>query len=468
MDFLDNEKEFIEEDERIKAIQEMDDEEEIDATLEILEEKYPEPGMDTSGGTSEPDKTSEKKEEKDTSDDETKPTDKTDDENNKEANKDKNDTDDNDDKNKDDKIQKDEFVLTDEVINSQPEGVREMLNKYKGKQKADLAKAAASAIAMKNPWLKDNEKAIEAMAEKILTSDGDIVKTLIESQQDVGKNPPPVTKDDDLEKVPDEKIQLPQLPEEDEHVKGILNQETIKRLKKLYPNIPEDMNSVEFREWERDLADKGLSHANKYMKDLEATQSDVRTSLQKVVYAETYLKNLYEESPSELLPLLTDENLPKLKHLHDNYRSVNNKSLEGEVQAIKDELKKYELTPEDLGINLSLEKDEKGSYYVADLHPLLMNGKSVDPSVIQVIGKVPVLKKGQLVKKFLFENNPKIVSAITNKMSTRINTDAIKLKDGALKISGGSTPANTQEVDIKKITDDAVLDKTLADIESRY
>ena len=84
---------------------------------------------------------------------------------------------------------------------------------------------------------------------------------------------------------------------------------------------------MEFNEWQRDLLDeKGLIEANKFIKDLETAKTEVKGEMQKVLYAANNLKNLYNESPAEILPYLTDENLPKLKQMNDNFVEINNKN----------------------------------------------------------------------------------------------------------------------------------------------
>ena len=452
---LEEDKDFIEEDDRSKVIKELTDDEEIDAAIDLLKEKYDTPDKDTVSDKLEPAPAKEQiadtsKESEDKTKLEQKP-----------ASEDK----------KPEPV-KPVFILTDEVINKQPEEYKGILDKYKGKGKADLAKAAANAMALKNDYLKDNQVAIDAVASKIETgTDEEVLKTLIESEAKVG-----VTEPTDKSKIEPStersvKIELPTLPEDDE-VNKILNLQTAKRLKKSYPDMPEDMSSEEYREWEKDLLDSGgLSKANNFLKDLDSAQSKVKNELQKVIYAQTNLKNLYNESPAEIIPILTDENLPQLKRLNDDYRSVNNKSLEEEVGLIKKELDKFGVTEKDLGIDLTLAKDQDGSLINKGLNELMFNGDSTDPNIISLIGKVPVLRKGQLVKKFIFENNAAILTALVNNKSKVTKTEVEKLKSETLNTLGNSKGSGTQIInadDVSKITDDTKLDKLMSDIKSKY
>lgn len=457
---LEPEKDFFEEDYRSKVIKELTDDEEIDTAIDLLKEKYDVPVKDTTSGEPEP-----KRPEEQVADTSEKPEDKT-----KLELKSKDG--DQEPTKPDEPVKPAEFVLTNELIQKQPEEYREILNKYKGKGKADLAKAAANAAALKSPYLKDNEKAIEAITEKFKNlSDEEIVKTLVETQAKTGLTTEEKPK---FEQTPkEEQIELPVLPEDGE-IKKILDKETIKQLKKLgYDNIPEDFNSDEYKEWERDMQDAGgLLKVKKYLSDLESTETKVRTELRKVVYAQTNLQNLYNDSPAEILPLLTEQNLPRLKKLNDDYRGVNNKSLEEEVGLIKKELANYGITETDLGVDLTLTKDENGSYFNEGLNSLMLNGNETDPNVVGQMGKVPLLKRGQLTKKFIYENNGKILTFLVNNKAKQAKVEVEKLKDDVLNISGESKTSGLKTIinpdDVKKITDDTKLDKIIDDLRGKY
>lgn len=459
---LDEEQEdFIEEDGRSEVIKNLTDIEEAVAAQEILEEKYAEPGKDTSAVKPEP----VKPEGTDTSDvdkDKTKTPEQIEadriaaEEATKKLEADKN---------------KPPFTLTDELIEKQPETDREILKKYTGKGKSDLAKAAANAIAIKSPYLKDNEEAIAAIAKKIEgLPDDEVLKTLVDNQKEIGKSSLDVETTEKKAVDKPVKVELPTLPDDDPKVQEILNKEVVKKLKLKYPSMPEDMNSIEFKEWERDLLDEGLSKANQFLEDSKSAKSGIKTELQKVLYAQTQLPNLYNESPTEVLSLMTDENLPKLKNLNDNYRTENNKAATAEVEQIKAALGKYGITEKDLGVDLTLTPDAQGSLFNKDLNALLFdtNG-NVDPNIVGFVGKVPVLKKGQLVKKFIYEHNPQILTLLVSNKSKQSQVEIEKLKTDALKTVGGGGGGSTEKVDsVKDVTNPETLKKKMADLEAKY
>lgn len=452
------EADFIEDDPRHEVIKELTDPDEVKAAQELLEEKYDETGKDTSSAKSEPDPDpQEKKDEEDKKQGE----DTSDDAGDKTQNQEESDL--------DKKPDNQEFTLTDELIAKQPEDVKGLLSKYKGKGKSELAKAAANAIAMKNPYLKDNEEAINAVAKKIeAQSEDEIINTLIETQKETGKSPEPQIEDEEELPV---NIEMPELPESDPKVKAILDKELVKRLKKLYPDMPEDMDSVEYKEWERELQDEGLLKAKKYLADFENIQEAVKGEFQKVLFAQTNLTNLYNESPSEILQLLTEENLPKLKQLNDNFREINNKSLQNEVELIKAELGKYGITEKDLGVDLSLTKDKNGSLFNETLNELMFNGDEVDSRVVGRLGKVPLLKKGNLMEKFIRVNNPKILTAIAQSKAQKDKIERERLKADALNQFDGMKQSGIKQPEVKdvtKVTDQDMLKKIMADIEARY
>lgn len=428
---LEDEHEFIEEDERAEVIKNLTDDEEIDAAIELIKEKYDAPQEETVSAESEPESPSAGGE--DTS----------------ETARDITQIDEGDNSVKEIETEEsakseEEFRLTEEIINQQPEEYRAILIKYKDKPREELEKAIVNAVLFKN--------------------DKDLIKALISVQRDVGRQ----EQQKPVEQDTRSKTELPPLPE-DETIKSILQQETINRLKKIYPDMPEDMNTEEYREWERELLEEGgLIKANKYLKDLETINNEVKSELQKVIYAKNNLKNLYIESPTELIPLLDDNMIPKLKEVNDNYKEINNRTLEEEVNAIKNELNKFGLTEKDLGIDLSLTKDNAGVYYNEYLNTLMLNGGEIDSNVISRIGKIPLLKKGQLAKKFVYENMPNILTKIVNRKVTKNEQETERLKKENLNIPSSSKFKYTMPEDISKITDDNTLDKIIESLKNKY
>ena len=460
----DDNKEFFDDDERSRVIKELTDPEEVDAAIELLKEE-----LDASFE----DNASEKPEPQDTSDEKKTETDNSGESREKTQEKfDKEESSNASEKKGSDETQdsgKEPFKITEEFIKNQPEENKKLLSNFAGKGKEDLAKAVANAVAMKNPFLKENAEAISAIAKKLEGySDDDIVKTFIETQRETGKQ------ESDRQEIPKEetkKVELPSIPEDDPKVQGILNQEVIKRLKKKYPNMPEDMDSEEYKEWERDLQDEGLRKSERFLSDLRSTESSVKNELQKVIYAQNNLTNLFNNSPEEILPLLTDDNLSKLKNINDNYRSINNTALQKEADLIKAELSKLNITEGDLGIDLSLSPDSSGSLYNETLNNLMYNGSDVDSNIVGRVGKVPILKKGQLAKKFIFENNTAILNRLVDNRAKEANAKVERLKEENLNTLGAKNTTGSKSViqadDISKETDPMRLDKMLADIRSQ-
>jgi hypothetical protein len=240
-----------------------------------------------------------------------------------------------------------------------------------------------------------------------------------------------------------------------------------------YEDIPEDLESEDYKEWERDLQDKGgLRKAEQFLTDLRKVESTVKTELQKVVYAQTNLTNLYVDSPSEILPALTDENLPKLKKLNDNSESINNEIYEQEISLINQELEKFGVSAEDLKVDLTLTKDKDSLLFNPTLNGLMYKGNQIDPDVYTRIGKINVLKKGQLAKKFRSEYVPQILTVIAGKGLQSAKKEIERLKDDKLNTLGNSRTAGSKTVvnaeNIQNVYDDAQLDKLAEDIKSKY
>lgn len=337
-----------------------------------------------------------------------------------------------------------EFSVTQELIEKQPEENRAMLTSFLGKNKEDLAKAAANAIALKNPYLKDNQEAIDAIAVKLKAgTDEEIVKTFIETQRVVGKSETVETK------APEKptKVELPDL-EDTPEVRNVIQKETIKKLKEKYPGMPEDVNSVEHKEWLRDLQDEDLKKAIEYTQDIKSFENDVKTDYKKVVY----LKN--------------------------NWSKINNERLESEVKGIQENLKKLGLTDKDLGVDLTLTKNKDGLLENPILNDLAYNGDYADPYVIAYVGDLAFFRNDKdksgrtpLVKKFFYEKNLDIISILNSRESINTKKEIERVRDTNLNTlhdqpAGGKSPGFLSPDEINNLTDEALLQREKEKIEN--
>jgi len=372
----------------------------------------------------------------------------------------------------DETIKEDEekdFTLTEEIILKQPEENQGILNKYKDKSKEDVADAIAHAVALKSPYLKDNEKVIAQMKEQFLEKTGDeLIEILVETQKETGR-----VEDQEVKPEPP-KIVLPAIPEDDPEIGKILEKETLKRLKTKYPSMPEveTMDSEEYKEWRRNLDTDDPD--NNFRTEKTNVQTVVKEELSKVIYIQKELPNLYQDSPTEVLPLFTQENLPRLKALNDNPMNVLEQDIQKEVEVIRNGLKKYGLTEKDLKIDLTITKDEKGRPYNEVLNNLITVGKTAngDPipsdKIIGIRGKVFWLKQGELARKFREEYDDKILTEFVNKktQSDRLTKD--KLRDETLREPSGTGKGGGKALtveDIEKENNPERIKQILADLE---
>lgn len=450
-------KEFVQEDEQIKKIEKLEDPEELEEALKILEEKI-EGKSETKGEPS--------KEDEDTSSEEKSEPD----------NKDK----------KSDTSDKDKtFTLTEEVIAQHPEEVRDILSKYKDKTADDIANAIANAIVMKSPYLKGNDKVIAQIKEDFKSKSPDeLIDILIDTQKQVGKSDNdieiPAKENTETQTVEVEEDTFPEIPEDEPNIKQYLEKETLARLKSKYPNMPDitSMDSEEYKEWRRDLDIDNPD--NNFREDLKMVKESVKQDISKIIFIQENLNNLYDNNPSELIPLVTKENLPKLKQLNNDPLKVFVEDLQDEIKSIKESLKKYNLTEEDLGIDLTIKFDENGYPTNEYLDTLLIKDKLPDGTPVPNTDIVGIkkgrtrdyiywLKKGQLVKNFKDQYEDKILTAFFEKKAGQESSLRNKLKKETLKEgSGRSTPPNKKVYtldDIEKIDNPEVLNKIVAELE---
>jgi hypothetical protein len=447
----------------VQKVKDLKDPEEIKAAIEILEEEIDKSEEDNLSGFAEPNP--EEGEEENSEGQESEEDGEGDNKTGGEAGE----------GNGDDDGSETKFQLTDEIIAKHPED-KQLLERFKDKDKSEIAKAAANAIALKNEYLKDDKEAIELLTKKLLEKpDDELVQTLIRTQRETGRveQPPAEIKPETI------KLELPKLPEDDPKVRAILSQEVIKNLRKnkKYADIPEDVediNSEKFLEWTRDLQD--ANPLNSLKEDLANAQKVVGEDLSKVLYIQQNLSNLYDESPAEILPLLNEQNLPRLKAINDNPMNVLMQDVKGEIEVIKKQLSKYGLTEKDIDIDFSITEDEHGKPYNEVINQLIMKGLTPegnaipDPEIIGESGRAFWLKKGQLAKKFKDEFEDKIFTAFVNKKTQAEKTTRAKLKKDALievsgkKGSGSGSRAITIE-SIQKERDPLKVKQILSQLE---
>lgn len=336
-----------------------------------------------------------------------------------------------------------EFSVTQEFINSQPEENRALFETFLGKNKEELAKAAANAIAVKNLYIKDNEQAIAAIAEKIKAeTDENMIKAFIDAKKEVGKTEK--TKKEPAKEP--KKIELPEL-EDTPEVKKLIQSEAIKKLRDKYPSMPTDVNSVAYKEWERDILDgEGISKVIQIAEDMRTARAEVAKDLKTVVY----FKN--------------------------NWAKINNERIADEVKGIEANLKQLGLTPKDLGVDLTLTKNEKnGLLENPVLNDLALSGNEVDANIIGYVGEgensLAFYKnhkdaKGRtpLMKKFMLDNATEIISILSNREDIGKKKEIERVKETNLntlqdsKTSSSKSTLLTPE-EISKIQDENLIKK---------
>ncbi len=367
-------------------------------------------------------------------------------------------------------IEDKDFVLTEDLISKQPEEDQKILNNYKNKSKDEVAQAVAHAIAVKSPYLKENKKIIGQLKEEFLEKSGDeLIKILVDVQRNVGK-----PEQSTPQKPKYDKIELPDIPEEDPEIKKIIEKETLKLLKLKYPNMPDvdSMDSEEYKEFRRDLDIDNPD--NEFKIDKSLAEKQIKEEFGKFIYIQKNLPNLYEESPEEVLPILTPENLPRLKALNDDPYGVLEEDLKKEIETIREGLKKYGLTEADLGVDLTITKDENGVPYNPIIEKLIIEGKDANgnyipsPKIIGRRGKTFWLKQGELAKKFKEEYDDKILTEFVNKKTLGDRYRKEKLKSETLREASGRGAGSRKSVisveDIEKASPTEIK-RILAELE---
>lgn len=435
------EKQFVEEDERILNIKKMENPEEVKAAIELLSDQI---DKEVETETEALAKSQEHEE---------------------------------------DKTEK--SFITDEIINGQPEEIRETLAKFKGQEKTQLIETIAKSIAgnSTSPF-KDDQKIIDAykagLSEK---SDEDLLKLIVDNPTYVAPEDKAIAKDEKTKIFAEpKKIELPEIPKDDPAIKSALEKETLKRLKALYPNMPEvdSMESEAYKDWRRDLDADNPDH--NFKDDLKNTKDKVDSELSRILYIQKELPNLYEESPAEVLNLLNETNLPRLKALNDNPMEVLVQDLGDEIKAIRANLAKYGLTEKDLvdetgkPMDFTIIKDDKGDPFNPIFNDIITSGKDSQGNAIpskEIIGSrgnAFWIKQGSVARKFKEVYEDKILTAFTTKKISNAKLQKEKLKDDVLvdiKSDGLDRKTNVVTLeDIRNEQDPKKLAKIIAELEA--
>jgi hypothetical protein len=350
-----------------------------------------------------------------------------------------------------------EFILTEDKINSYPEEVRGILNKYKGKTRAEIEKAIANAV--------------------IFKTGQDPIQALIDTQKETGKAKQPeqlskpatfpkpgelpaLEENEEVNKaISDEAVKrlrqtkFPDMPENlnSEEGKNWINAAALRQLRARYPGLPSDPGSIEYQDFLRDLNNESVEKAQDFLYDKRQAAQNIQ--------------NEFVNTSSNV-----KKDLQQLIYVQRNYKSINNARLENEVEAIKKELNQLGLTEKDLGIDLDLQKDESGALYNAHLSPMMLNGETADSNVIGYFGQFPILKENKLREKFLYANNIKILNLLAGKRVQDSHKETERLKDSNLNTLGGSrssgAPGDALTLDkINSLTDEGALKKEKARLE---
>jgi hypothetical protein len=169
--------------------------------------------------------------------------------------------------------------------------------------------------------------------------------------------------------------------------------------------------------------------------------------------------------------------LQKISYLQNNHSTINNSRYETEVDTIKTQLKTLGLSEKDLEVDLTLTKDEEGLFYNESLNSLMREGDSLDSSIIGFLGDKAFLKVTKdrrgltpLAKKFFYENNLKIMTALASKQVHDDKKEIERLKSENLnslgdRKTGGKVEILTPEA-IANITDEDVIKKKKFELEN--
>ena len=198
------------------------------------------------------------------------------------------------------------------------------------------------------------------------------------------------------------------IPEQEitEQIQKLIDEETLNQLRNKYTELPTDPEEID--EYFAAMNSKNPRLFQQYLRDEEAISKKVRTVFNEAIYYE------------------------------NNKVTLNAKSVKTAYDKIASEIKDYGIEdPAKIGLDLTLKEDEKGNIQNPLLNELLTtDGKNLDPNVVTMHGRAPIINADALFNKFFFKKGKVLRDAL--KEATKIEGR----KDAFETIADNKTKAN--------------------------
>jgi len=255
-DAFDSEKDDFEDVEEQKVLEDLTDEEEIQAAKEIIKEELGEPGKDTSTNSDKKNEAANEPE-KDTSESSKEGKENPED---KGEGKSKEEEDVNPENKPQEKGHAEQPVLNEQILNELPEDLRGALKKYEGKSLLDIAKALGN-------------------AQKLIGKKQTKVEELLSTKQK----------------------EFPPLPKDDEKITEQIDEAVLNELRHKYPDVPSIKDKDEYLDYIRDLQDEDPEKFVRFITDKENIRQSVEADMKRSFYiAENYTAINEERLNSEI------------------------------------------------------------------------------------------------------------------------------------------------------------------------
>jgi len=214
----------------------------------------------------------------------------------------------------------------------------------------------------------------------------ELAKSFANASKLVGKK-----KEELLETIQPPKTELNNIqpkPKTEEEVELAKDELMFNELSKEYPDMPKDQ--VERKKWLNDLGYDDYKAANKYVR----RETEIEKEINQIW---DYTERLTNNAPN-----------------------INQKVMESEIETIANYFaEQFKIDPKSLGYDFTL--DTEGNNPVLDsLLATDNNPNEFDPTLIQNVNGVKILKQGELAKKFFTRELPKIITEL--KAQTRRET----------------------------------------------
>jgi len=165
-------------------------------------------------------------------------------------------------------------------------------------------------------------------------------------------------------------------------------------LKQKYPDLPS--NNKELTDYVKDLLVSDYSKYVEFDTDFKNTKVNIQREVEQI------------------------------NTLRNSWQDIDERIIKSDVKQFEDKLSEYNLTLQDLGLNLNLDEQKNNKY----IHDLLVNSDGMANSqIVEYIYDVPIIRQGSIYNELLKKNMESIIKAASSRNGIQHSNNVVQKKD---------------------------------------